>query len=83
MNSLAISGNSEELYLSDSSRRHASHQEETRSSSPYPDPDDGNTDTPSVGSRCLPRGHPRHLGKPRQLPNRDGALPTHPLPSII
>jgi hypothetical protein len=83
LNSLSISGDNEELYLPGSSCRHAPHHEGTRSSSPYLDSASGNTDTSSAASRRLPRGCPRRLGKPRQLPDGDGALPTHPLPLII
>jgi hypothetical protein len=83
LNSLAVSGDSEELYLLGSSRRHAPHQEGTRSSFLYQDPAGGNTDTTSARSRRLPCGRPRHLGKPHRLPDRDRALPAHPLASII
>jgi hypothetical protein len=69
LNSLAILGDSEELYLPGSSHRHAPHQEGTRSS--------------SAGSWRLPRGRPRRMGKPRQLPDGDSALPAHSLPLIV
>jgi hypothetical protein len=67
LNSLTVAGDSKELYLPGSSRRHAPHQKGTRSSSPYPDPVGGNTDTSSTGRRHLPYGRPRRLGKPRGL----------------
>jgi hypothetical protein len=66
----------------DSSRRHAPHWEGSRSSSLYTYPAGGSTDTSSAGSRRLPLGHPRRLGKSRRLPNGDGTLTTHPLSLI-
>jgi hypothetical protein len=65
-----------------SSRGHALRQEGSRSSSPCPYPAGGITDTSSVGSRRLPFGRPRCLGKPCYLPEEHGALPAHPLRPI-
>jgi hypothetical protein len=64
------------------SRGHAPCQEGSRSSSPYPCPDGGSTDTSSAGGRHQPLGRPRRLGRLRHLPDGDDAIPVHPLGPI-